>query len=253
MNQVRDSRFLFLVMALTGALSSGACGDDDDDGAGTAGSSSAGRSGGTGLGGGTNEGEGGFGGVIPTDGGEPSTPGGATSGGAGESAAAGAAGQAIGGEGGAAATLSLSDAQVLLVLDTLNQGEVETAYAALPRLAEVDVKAFAQQMITDHGAARQSVLAVADSLDLDPLPSDVQSMLKQKAEATIQTFHASQAATLDQPYVDSQVADHAAALALLGELTATANEAELKELIATLETSVQAHYDHIRELEAALP
>src|SRR5215207_8560478 len=172
MNQMRDSRFLFLAMALTGALASGACGDDDDDGQGSAGSSSAGRSGESGVAGSSNEGGGGgSGGADSTGGGERSTTGGAPSDGAGGDATAGAGGRATGGQGGeagAAAALSLSDAQVLLVLDTLNQGEVEVAYAASPRLSQADVEAFAQEMITDHGAARQSVLAVADSLDLDP-------------------------------------------------------------------------------------
>jgi putative membrane protein len=262
MTNFRDPRYVFFSLALAAAM--GACGndDDDDDGgvSGRAGSSTAGKSGSVGVGGGVSE-DGGTGNVTSPDGGEPTSSGGASLGGAGGDAQAGTAGQATAGEGGeggqdgqdGGATLNLSDAQVLLVLDTLNQGEVEVAYAALPRLADGDVQAFAQLMVTDHSAARQSVFMVADSLDLAPLPSDVQAMLKEKAEATVQAFHASEAEALDEPYVESQVADHAAALTLLEELAATAEAAELKELIATLEASVQVHYDHALELEAALP
>lgn len=158
----------------------------------------------------------------------------------------------MGGAGGAS-PLGLSDAQVLLVLDTLNQGEVEVAYAAFPRLADVDVQAFAQQMITDHSAARQEVLGVASTLAITPLPSGVQMMLKAKAEAKVAMFHMSGGATLDEPYVDSQVADHAAALTLLTELADEAEAAELDELIAALQLDVQAHHEEALELQAALP
>lgn len=259
MTNFRDPRYVFFSLALAAAM--GACGndDDDDDGgvSGRAGSSTAGRGGSVGVGGGVSE-DAGAGNVTSPDGGQPTSSGGASIGGAGGDAQAGTAGQATAGEGGEGGqggvpTLNLSDAQVLLVLDTLNQGEVEVAYAALPRLSDGDVQAFAQLMVTDHSAARQSVFMVADSLDLAPLPSDVQAMLKEKAEATVQAFHASDAEALDEPYVESQVADHAAALTLLEELAATAEAAELKELIATLEASVQVHYDHVLELEAALP
>lgn len=139
------------------------------------------------------------------------------------------------------------------MLDTVNQGEVEVAYAALPHLAVADVQAFAQQMIDEHSAARQDVLTVANMLDLAPLPSDVQQMLKAKAEAQVADFHASNDDTLDAVYIDGQVADHAAVLTLLDDLTAAADAAELKNLIAMLELDVQAHYDEAVELKAALP
>jgi putative membrane protein len=259
MTHFRYSQCVFFSLVLTAAMAACANDDDDDDGgvsgragSSSAGSSSAGKSGGPGVGGSD---DGGLGGVTSTDGGAPIISGGATLGGAGGDAQTGTAGQGTAGEGGGdgAAALNLSDAQVLLVLDTLNRGEVEVAYAALPRLADDDVRAFAQLMVADHSSARQSVLMVADSLDLAPLPSDVQAMLKAKAEATVEAFHASNAEALDEPYVESQVADHAAALVLLEELAPTAEADELKELIATLEASVQTHYEHVLELEAAVP
>jgi predicted outer membrane protein len=108
-------------------------------------------------------------------------------------------------------------------------------------------------MIDDHSAARQDVLTVANMLDLAPLPSDVQQMLKAKAEAQVADFHASNDDALDALYIDGQVADHAAVLTLLGDLTEAADAAELKNLIAMLELDVQAHYDEAVELKAALP
>jgi putative membrane protein len=255
MNKFRYPKILLLASAI--AVATTACGDDDDD-SGNVGGTSSGGSKNPGTAGASAAGEGttpiGEGGALPGGGG-------ATAGGAGGVSVAGGGGDDVGGQGGeggeggegGAATAALSDAQVLLVLDTLNQGEVEVAYAALPKLEDADVKDFAQMMITDHGSARQAVHSVADSLDLDPRPSDLQLMLKQDAETLVATFQSSPQATLDRPYIASQIAAHADALNLLTELSAATDATELKELIMTLETSVQAHYDEAQAIEASLP
>jgi putative membrane protein len=235
-----------------------ACGDDDDDddsnagGASSAGrgGSSAGRGGstsGSSLGGNdTGEAGNGGGGVAAgrSNGGE------AGSGGAGGAEEAGAGGMA--GAGGDAATAALQDAQIVLVLDTLNEGEVDEAYAALPRLAVPAVQAFAQQMVMDHSTARQTVVSAANSLQLNPTPSDVQQDLKQEAETHVTMLRETSTANLDRTYIEMQVAAHAEALALLGNLEAAADAAALRTLIGTLETAVQAHYDQAVTIRGGL-
>jgi putative membrane protein len=156
-----------------------------------------------------------------------------------------------GGEGGAA-TAALQDPQILLVLDTLNQGEVEEAYAALPRLSVPAVQAFAQKMVMDHSTARQSVVSTANSLQLNPSPSEVQLNLKQEAEAHVTMLRETSAANIDRTYIEMQLAAHEEALALLNDLEAAADADALRTLIATLETAVQAHYDQAVTIQGAL-
>lgn len=63
---------------------------------------------------------------------------------------------ALGGDAGA--VLALEDGQILYVADTLNAGEVDQARAALPKLTNADVRSFANDMITEHGTARDQLL-----------------------------------------------------------------------------------------------
>jgi putative membrane protein len=235
-----------------------ACGDDDDDDDSNAGgASSAGRGGSTSGGssvGGNDAGEAGNGrgGVAAgaSNGGEAGGGGEAGSGGAGGAGEAGAGGMA--GAGGDAATAALQDAQILLVLDTLNEGEVDEAYAALPRLAVPAVQAFAQQMVMDHSTARQTVVSAANSLQLNPTPSDVQQDLKQEAETHVAMLRGTSTANLDRTYIEMQVAAHAEALALLDNLQDAADADALSTLIGTLETAVQAHYDQAVTIRGSL-
>lgn len=156
------------------------------------------------------------------------------------------------GAGGTPSPAALTDAQILRVLDTLNQAEADEAYAALPRLASADVEAFAKQMISDHGVVRQSVLAAADDLQLDPSPSEVELQLKQEAEARVALLRAATTPSLDQTYIDLEVEAHAEALALLSGLEQAAGAAELRTLIGTLEAALQDRYDSAVALQAEL-
>jgi len=146
----------------------------------------------------------------------------------------------------------LSDAQILLVLDTLNQGEVDEAYAALPRLMSAEVRAFAQEMVTDHSAARQQVLTTANALSLAPTPSEPQEELQAEGEAHVATLRTKPAAALDATYINMEVTGHADALSLLDELAAAADAAQLKSLIATLRATVLEHYQQAQQLQASL-
>jgi putative membrane protein len=147
---------------------------------------------------------------------------------------------------------ALNDAQILLVLDTLNQGEVEEAYAALPRLSTPSVIDFAQQMVTDHGSARQAVLSTADDLSLSPVPSETQQDLMQEGEAHVTSLRATSTAALDLTYINLEVQGHAEALELLSNLQAAADAAPLKTLITTLTATVQDHYDAAIALKSEL-
>jgi putative membrane protein len=260
MAKLRHLKNWLLVSTLL-TVSVAACGDDDDDddNGNVGGSSVAGASGTHRGGTGGTAGVGGKGGSDAAIGGVPAEVGGGGAGvdvgggtGGTDGVAAGAGGQA--GEGGAAgeagaggaaaaAIQALSDAQILLVLDTLNQGEVNEAYAALPRLVNADVKAFAQQMVTDHSTARQSVATTADTLDLNPLPSDVQRQLMREGQEHEATLRATATSALDATYIDLEVVGHSQALELLTDLQAAADEAQLRTLITSLQATVQDHYE----------
>jgi putative membrane protein len=181
-------------------------------------------------------------------GGAPSVAGG---GGAAGEVTGGEAGMSgLGGMGGAAA-VELTDAQIVLVLDTLNAGEVEEAYAALPRLSSDDVVAFAQRMISDHSAGRQMVTTAERDLDLEPMPSDVQASLEQEAREHVDQFHEGSGA-IDAAYIQLQIEEHAQALDLLAKLEQAADAAALRDLITALRATVQEHEELARQVQASL-
>jgi putative membrane protein len=258
MTSLWNPKVILMVTALSFGLASACSSDDDDDdtSSGNGGDSASGApattSGAPNMAGSLNhsgapsgqggENAAGTGGALVTD----------TGGQGGDvSGAIGQGGQS-GGAGGDGATSSISDAQILLLLDTLNQGEVEEAYAALPRLSSPDVQAFAQQMITDHGSARQSIASTAEALALNPAPSKQQKKLEAEAEVHVAALRNTPADELDAAYVELQVAAHVEALELLARLREKAEAPALTTLIDTLETAVDDHHESAVALQSEL-
>jgi putative membrane protein len=145
------------------------------------------------------------------------------------------------GSGGGSAVATLSDAQILAVLDTLNLGEVTEAQAAEPRLMDDDVVDFAEQMVDEHSAARMQLMTTASTLMLQPAPSPLQTQLKAESDARVMAVTNADATMVDAVYVAGQVMAHTAALALLTDLQTAADAQPLKDQIGTLRTDVQEH------------
>jgi predicted outer membrane protein len=203
--------FVFGVMCLS-PLSVG-CGDDDDDnGNGTAGRPAAG----------------------------------AGTSGTGADASGGAGGSGVEVD---AAVSRLDDAQILGVLDTLNLGEVTEAETARPRLTTDFAQDFAEDMIEDHGEGRQQVSALAATLTLELAESPVQAELQEKSDARVTAIMDAEDAMVDDVYVSGQVEAHTAAVALLEQLAAVADDESLRQLIAMQKRHVEEHLEDALTLD----
>jgi predicted outer membrane protein len=266
-----------LSIASLAALAIAGCGDDDDDDGGIpdGGGTSAGR-GGTSAGRGGTQSQAGApdgqpqgGAATGGTGNEAGAPnmngdagaaggdaGGATGGGAAGADAGGMAGGAGDGAGGMGVDVpdvsGLTDAQILLVADTLNEGEVNQAVAAFPRLTVPAVEDYADLMIAHHTEAREDIAALAQTLNIVPAPSSVRQELRAEAEAGVEMLLSSPADALDLPYIDLQLIMHAQGEALTEALIAAADSAQIDALLSAQLVLIRQHLELARELQAEL-
>lgn len=61
-----------------------------------------------------------------------------------------------------------NDAQIAAIVVTANQVDIDAGKFAQTRAQSADVKAFAQQMVTDHSAVNQQAADLAAKLKLKP-------------------------------------------------------------------------------------
>jgi putative membrane protein len=143
-----------------------------------------------------------------------------------------------------AAPGSLSPARLSRVDETLlrdlargNLAEVAAGKLALDKAQDAEVKAFAQTMVDDHGAAMKELeqLAQSKSVKLPTQPTGAQiSMVKGMESLRPGTF--------DKLYLtQSGVTDHRKTLALLKRIQGKGKDAELKTLAAKMQPTVEQH------------
>ncbi len=248
--------------------------DDDDGGGGTSGASAGkgGTSGSSGKGGSAGTGKGGSAGTAGRGGsaGEAGSAGSGTAGAgeagdAGEAGQGGAAGETAGaggdgtgplagaggvagsdggsaGAGGDDGAAELTDARILHIVITANTGEIAEGQLALTRATAAAVLSFADEMVTEHGAANTDANALAADQAITPETNPVSEMLAQKSTETVAELTAVATAEFDVAYMEAQVAAHTEVLALIeDQLLPEADNAELVTFLGSIRNHVAAH------------
>jgi len=146
-----------------------------------------------------------------------------------------------------------TDPQIAHIVVTANQIDIDAGKLAASKAQSKDVKAFAQQMITDHTAVNKSATDLAGKLKLKPEDNDTSKSLKKGADDNIANLKKLKGSEFDRAYVDHEVAYHEAVIDALDKtLVPNASNAELKTLLEKSRPAFVAHLDHAKNLQSSL-
>lgn len=162
-----------------------------------------------------------------------------------EEAPTGAEAEAGMGTAGTATTVTPADLTAEQFVNTAtvsNAFEIATSELALERATREDVRAFAQQMITEHNGATERLTAAAQADDT-PAPAPYldarhQEMVAVLTDATAESF--------DQAYLEMQLNAHIESIALFNAYAG--REGELGAFAAELLPSLRMHEEMVRGL-----
>ena len=146
-----------------------------------------------------------------------------------------------------------SDPQIAHIVVTANQIDIDAGKIAKSKSKNKEVQAFAQQMITDHGAVNKQAGALAKKLGVKPEDNDTSKSLKKGAQENVANLKKLSGAQFDKAYVDHEVDYHQQVLDAIDKvLVPSAQNAELKGLIEKVRPAIQAHLDHAKHVQADL-
>ena len=146
-----------------------------------------------------------------------------------------------------------SDPQIAHIVVTANQIDVDAGKIAKAKSKNKEVKAFAQQMITDHTAVNKQAVGLAKKLGVKPEDNDTSKALKTGAQENVANLKKLSGAQFDKAYVDHEVEYHQQVLDAIDKvLIPGAQNAELKGLIEKVRPAIQAHLEHAKHIQADL-
>jgi putative membrane protein len=146
---------------------------------------------------------------------------------------------------------SLSDAQILGVLQTVDWGEI-TEQSAIDRADSSDVQDFAEEMVRDHGKGLRALHAVSKS-DGPAENSQLSRMMARQGRRSMNSLDQTSDNDFDQAYIKDQVRTHNAVLHMIDDqLLPEAQSAAVINLLQAHRKDVAEHLRKARALQRDL-
>jgi putative membrane protein len=146
-----------------------------------------------------------------------------------------------------------TDPQIVAIVATANQVDIDAGKLAASKATAKEVKDFAQLMVTDHTGVNKSAKDLAAKLNVAPESNATSKSLQQGGDDNLATLKTLSGAAFDRAYVDHEVAYHQAVLDAVDQsLIPAAKNAELKALLVKVRPAFVAHLEHAKQLQSSL-
>jgi putative membrane protein len=146
-----------------------------------------------------------------------------------------------------------TDAQIAAIVVTANQVDIDAGKLAQARASDAKVKAFGQQMVTDHTGVNKSATELVTKLKVTPQDNPTSQSLKAGGDKNLAQLKTLSGAAFDKAYIDNEVVYHQAVLEAMDKtLIPSASNAELKALLTKVRPAFVAHLEHAKQIQASL-
>jgi putative membrane protein len=146
-----------------------------------------------------------------------------------------------------------TDAQIVGIVAAADNVDIDYAKLAISKTNDKQVKDFAQQMITDHGAVQKAVNGLATKFNVSPEDSETSNSLKTQAQQMTQKLQGLSGKAFDRAYIDNEVAYHQVVInATKTVLIPSAQNAELKSALEGAEPLFEGHLQHAERVQSAV-
>jgi putative membrane protein len=146
-----------------------------------------------------------------------------------------------------------TDPQIAAIVVTANQVDIDAGKLATAKAHAQEVKAFGQQMITDHSGVNKQATELVTKLKVKPEENDTSKSLKQGGEDNLAKLKELKGADFDRAYIAHEITYHQTVIDALDKtLVPNAKNEELKALLIKVRPAFVAHLEHAKSIQAKL-
>lgn len=151
------------------------------------------------------------------------------------------------------AASGLTDANIAAIVVAANDADVSNGNAAKGKTKNVDVRQFAEMMVTDHGASNKQAKDLAHQLNLTPEDNATSDNIKKGQDAVRDSIKKLDDGDFDKAYMDNEVSYHQTVLdAITNQLIPNAQNEQLKKLLEDTKPVVERHLQRAQDLQQKL-
>ena len=153
---------------------------------------------------------------------------------------------------GAAAGATLTDANIVALLDEANKADSAAGAVAAPKATNKAVKDFARLMMSEHHALRKQGQDLAKRLNVTPA-APATNPLQPLVEGEMAALESTpKGPEFDRVYIEQEIAAHKAVLDLANDAEGQAQNEQLKDLIEQAKPVIQKHLDQAEKIQDEL-
>ena len=146
-----------------------------------------------------------------------------------------------------------TDPQIAAIVVAANQVDIDAGKLATSKAHSKEVKAFAQQMITDHTGVNKLATELVNKLKVKPEENDTSRSIKQGGDDNLAKLKKLKGTEFDRAYIDHEVTYHQTVIDALDKtLVPNAKNDELKTLLIKVRPAFVAHREHAKSIQAQL-
>jgi putative membrane protein len=146
-----------------------------------------------------------------------------------------------------------TDPQIAAIVVTANQVDIDAGKLATTKAHDKEVKAFAQQMITDHTGVNKQATELVTKLKVTPEENDTSRSIKQGGDDNLAKLKTLKGVDFDRAYIDHEVTYHKTVIDALDKtLVPNAKNEELKALLIKVRPAFVAHLEHAKSIQAKM-
>lgn len=108
--------------------------------------------------------------------------------------------------------VTLSDANVLAMLDVINLSEIDSADLAKQKASSEQVRIFASRILNQHTAMMQETRQLAQQINVDPKMPALASTVGERHQETMEELRSMSGADFDHAYLNYQITMHEQAI-----------------------------------------
>jgi putative membrane protein len=147
---------------------------------------------------------------------------------------------------------TLSDANVLAMLDTINLSEIDAAHLATQKASSEEVKTFATRMLNEHTMMMQDTRQLAQRINVQPETPALASTAAKTHQETMEELRKLSGRDFDQAYLKYQIKMHEQAIDLVQDTADSMDNPKLQQHLRQARPDLDSHLTSARVLERQL-
>lgn len=146
---------------------------------------------------------------------------------------------------------SMSDADVVGVLNTVNRSEITAGQLARDRASSLEVRAYASQMVNEHQLKLQDTTQLARRIGVRPETPALAQTLENTHREAMTKLRDKSGRDFDKAYLEYQITMHQQSVKLVEDTAESVHHPELKRFLRETRPDLQKHLSSAQSIQRA--